>query len=336
VPAPEGEGRRRESIKGADHKSKSSYASTNSSFLVRHFPRRVFILKSITVAELEDSVRTGTWRTQRHNEPILDQAYRTAPEVFLIFGANKSGEFFGYAKMIEPIDKERAAKPESTREASIESRSSTQSIPEEPNVMSPVPMASPSPLTPSEEEPSFDAKSLGPPKVRHSHEIASLAVDADQRPNTLDPNVLRQSRMAESIAAIRAAERNLEPGSSDRPQTMDGNGVLRKDTIPTPPPAEEEEVDDEGRGFTFRLEWIKVKPVPFGRTRHLRNPWNADREVKVSRDGTEVEPSEYWSDRADSRRGQSASGGMGQAAYWVTTLPAAGHVPGSAICMEDL
>ena len=28
----------------------------------------------------------------------------------------------------------------------------------------------------------------------------------------------------------------------------------------------------------------------FFRTRHLRNPWNYDREVKVSRDGTELEP----------------------------------------------
>lgn len=49
---PEGEGRRRESIVNvaADikHKSTNSYASTNSSFLVRHFPRRFFILKSAT------------------------------------------------------------------------------------------------------------------------------------------------------------------------------------------------------------------------------------------------------------------------------------------------
>lgn len=30
--------------------------------------------------------------------------------------------------------------------------------------------------------------------------------------------------------------------------------------------------------------------MPFIRTRHLRNPWNANREVKISRDGTEVEP----------------------------------------------
>jgi YT521-B-like domain len=32
-------------------------------------------------------------------------------------------------------------------------------------------------------------------------------------------------------------------------------------------------------------------PLPFQRTRMLRNPWNGNREVKISRDGTEIEPS---------------------------------------------
>jgi len=44
-------------------------------------------------------------------------------------------------------------------------------------------------------------------------------------------------------------------------------------------------------GDTFAVEWISTERVPFHRTRHLRNPWNHDREVKVSRDGTELEPS---------------------------------------------
>jgi len=44
-------------------------------------------------------------------------------------------------------------------------------------------------------------------------------------------------------------------------------------------------------GEPFRLEWIKAERLPFYRTRHLRNPWNHDREIKVSRDGTELEPS---------------------------------------------
>jgi hypothetical protein len=52
---PEGEGRRRESIAAvndARHESTNSMASTNSSFLVRHFPRRFFILKSLSTVSL--------------------------------------------------------------------------------------------------------------------------------------------------------------------------------------------------------------------------------------------------------------------------------------------
>lgn len=91
---PEGEGRRRESIINqiqAQHQSSASMASTNSSFLVRHFPKRFFILKSLTTVsteprtvaddqvELEDSVSSGTWKTQRHNEPILGELSTIMP-----------------------------------------------------------------------------------------------------------------------------------------------------------------------------------------------------------------------------------------------------------------
>lgn len=44
-------------------------------------------------------------------------------------------------------------------------------------------------------------------------------------------------------------------------------------------------------GDSFQVEWIRTDRLPFYRTRHLRNAWNHDREVKVSRDGTELEPS---------------------------------------------
>lgn len=43
-------------------------------------------------------------------------------------------------------------------------------------------------------------------------------------------------------------------------------------------------------GTSFPVRWIRVQPLSFTRTRHLRNPWNGNREVKVSRDGTELEP----------------------------------------------
>lgn len=44
-------------------------------------------------------------------------------------------------------------------------------------------------------------------------------------------------------------------------------------------------------GKPFRIEWLATNRLPFYRTRGLRNPWNANREVKIARDGTELEPS---------------------------------------------
>lgn len=43
-------------------------------------------------------------------------------------------------------------------------------------------------------------------------------------------------------------------------------------------------------GKPFRIEWVSTERLPFYRTRGLRNPWNANREVKIARDGTEIEP----------------------------------------------
>lgn len=44
-------------------------------------------------------------------------------------------------------------------------------------------------------------------------------------------------------------------------------------------------------GKPFRVEWLSTTRLPFYRTRGLRNPWNSNREVKIARDGTELEPS---------------------------------------------
>ena len=41
----------------------------------------------------------------------------------------------------------------------------------------------------------------------------------------------------------------------------------------------------------FPVEWIRVQTLPFHTIRHLRNPWDQDREVALSTDGTELEPS---------------------------------------------
>lgn len=39
-------------------------------------PERFFIVKSLTIEDLEASVRTGVWATQSHNERVLNNAYR--------------------------------------------------------------------------------------------------------------------------------------------------------------------------------------------------------------------------------------------------------------------
>lgn len=44
-------------------------------------------------------------------------------------------------------------------------------------------------------------------------------------------------------------------------------------------------------GKPFKIEWMSTNRLPFYRTRGLRNPWNANREVKIARDGTELETS---------------------------------------------
>lgn len=62
---------------------------------------------------------------------------------------------------------------------------------------------------------------------------------------------------------------------------------------------EEEEITKAGEdapegapqawGKPFKIEWMSTNRLPFYRTRGLRNPWNANREVKIARDGTELE-----------------------------------------------
>lgn len=53
----------------------------------------------------------------------------------------------------------------------------------------------------------------------------------------------------------------------------------------------EEASSAQSFGKPFRIEWVCVERLPFYRARGLRNPWNANREVKIARDGTEIEPS---------------------------------------------
>ncbi|KAF4630656.1 hypothetical protein G7Y89_g7482 [Cudoniella acicularis] len=189
---------------------------------------KFFIVKSLTVEDLELSVRNGIWATQSHNEEALNKAYQNADNVFLIFSANKSGEYFGYARMTSPINDDPAA--------AIEFAPKAQSVadPELPKAIS----------TPATEF---------APKGRIIDDSARGTIfweaERDEETDELDEN--RSTR----------SDQDLEPPSS------------------------------KAWGKPFKIEWISTMRLPFYRTRGLRNPWNSNREVKIARDGTELETS---------------------------------------------
>ena len=117
-------------------------------------------------------------------------------------------------------------------------------------------------------------------------------------------------------------ESMLDPAKTGIAPAVNETNALER--APSPGRAEganDKRAEDPTWGEPFKLQWIKTERLPFYRTRHLRNPWNHDREIKVSRDGTELEPSvgqallEEWdrvvevpsTDRASQQHGQGSS-----------------------------
>ncbi|KAF2474816.1 uncharacterized protein BDR25DRAFT_280389 [Lindgomyces ingoldianus] len=189
---------------------------------------KYFIVKSLTLQDLELSVKNGIWATQSHNENVLNKAYQTAENVYLIFSANKSGEYFGYARMESPI---------------LEDAKHIISSPPKPeNIIdaTDVPKSIPTPAT------EFA------PKGR--------VIDDSAR-----GTIFWEAQLTDNEAEDGDHEKEVpqaEGGTSPETQTW---------------------------GKPFQVKWISTNRLPFYRTRGLRNPWNANREVKIARDGTELE-----------------------------------------------
>ncbi|KAM6504633.1 hypothetical protein FSOLCH5_015368 [Fusarium solani] len=191
---------------------------------------KFFILKSLTVENLELSVRTGIWATQPHNEDILNNALETADSVYLVFSANKSGEYFGYARMISQINEDPAA--------AIEFAPTTQVTSD------------------------FDLPRAMPTEATE-HTPKGCIIDDSAR-GTIFWEAERKG--SEGLSDVRS---DLLSGKSD--------GGEESATKPW--------------GKPFKVQWLSTSRLPFYRTRGLRNPWNSNREIKIARDGTELEPS---------------------------------------------
>ncbi len=74
-------------------------------------------------------------------------------------------------------------------------------------------------------------------------------------------------------------EAEREEGAEEEDETGSTKSDQDEDTTPT----------SKAWGKPFKVEWISTNRLPFYRTRGLRNPWNSNREVKIARDGTELE-----------------------------------------------
>ncbi|TGO31362.1 hypothetical protein BPAE_0001g02640 [Botrytis paeoniae] len=199
---------------------------------------KFFVVKSLTVEDLELSVRNGIWATQTHNEEALNKAYQprhsnikrqAADNVYLIFSANKSGEYFGYARMISPINEDPAA--------AIEFAPKAQAV-EDPDLPKAIP-------TPASEF---------APKGRIIDDSARGTIFWE-----------------------------VEHDDSEDVEEDDRSQSGKSDV--------EGDAPSKAWGKPFKLEWISTTRLPFYRTRGLRNPWNSNREVKIARDGTELETS---------------------------------------------
>lgn len=212
---------------------------------------KFFIVKSLTLQDLELSVRNGIWATQAHNEEALNKAYevvhgrfrtrllqtltvyQSAENVYLIFSANKSGEYFGYARMASPI-----------------SEDATEIIDTLPKTE----------LT----DPSDGPKSIPTP-----------ATEFAPKGRIID----------DSARGTIFWEADLSDLEDEASKPVDAAGAAAQSG------EAEGLAGAQAWGKPFKVEWVSTNRLPFYRTRGLRNPWNANREVKIARDGTELETS---------------------------------------------
>ncbi|KAI4283279.1 MAG: hypothetical protein L6R38_002277 [Xanthoria sp. 2 TBL-2021] len=203
---------------------------------------KFFIMKSLTVEDIELSIRNSIWATQAHNEEALNKAFETAENVYLIFSANKSGEYFGYARMASPITEEVAA--------SLDWAPKPGAVVDDPEL----PRAIPTQAT------------EWAPRGRIIDDSARGTIfwEADPEDSDLGTLVDVEVQKAEEANPTDVAEEHDEPTAQSGAQAF---------------------------GKPFKIEWLATNRLPFYRTRGLRNPWNANREVKIARDGTELEPS---------------------------------------------
>lgn len=172
--------------------------------------------------------------------------------MYLIFSANKSGEYFGYARMASPI---------------VDDGSLTREVPlRVENVLA-------------------EADDL---------EVTSTEATATAPKGRIIDDTVRGTIFWEADSS---EDDNDDEEEKNAGEDNNGDDDEEEDPAVEGNVTQSEKGDEPGTtgaqslGKPFRIQWMSTDRVPFYRTRGLRNPWNANREVKIARDGTEIEPS---------------------------------------------
>lgn len=305
-------------------------ASTDSS-LLRHpaFAQRFFILKSRTVADLEKSVETGLWMTQPHNEAALDQAFRNSKDVF-IFSANQSGAWFGYARMSSALRSAIVSQPTSPQTATRGSQAAADSS-LSPSASTPqdqdeghehgghVHGVGHRTTTNAAQAHNYRCTTglvVSAPSIMEDLVYFTTMKAAGFRPDPSDyaaPELgsspasdgSQMSTSAQSAPPVLLSQ----PGGVNVPDGGHGSGcggpgfdvaakLNRRRSVSSS--AMQSHVHPQTHGHAlplptapkcFSIDWMKVETVPFFASRGVRNPWRDNKQIKVSRDGTELEPS---------------------------------------------
>jgi len=269
-------------------------------------PERYFVLKSLTLQDLDVSVHTGHWATQPHNEDALNKAFKvryprknslskillthlqTADNVYLIFSANKSGEYFGYARMASLITSEPVPEllsPQLSKTTAALSKTPSASQQSELPVVS-VPSSAALSKVDSGPRAILTAATEHAPAGKIIDDLARGTIfwEAD------GDDELATSPDVDGVEAAFPASGSLAGDAQSAPQSSETSRPSLTTTTTNESGCEEIQLLPSTAG-SFKVEWISTRRVPFYSTRGLRNPWNVNREVKIARDGTELEPS---------------------------------------------
>ncbi|WFD34166.1 hypothetical protein MCUN1_001002 [Malassezia cuniculi] len=247
-----------------------SFASTNSSLLRQpEFRVRFFILKSRTREALDAALKTSTWATQSHNEGVLNQAFRNSQTVYLLFSENLSGQLYGCATMASEI-----GGPTSPRATQTDVDELCDQIVTEPSSI----ICTSDDVQNALQSPNIHAATDAPDDSASQRQRLSFSYTS--------PSIAADNHAHEQLATS-AMIHNLRldlHANDEKESAHDAQSSAGAES--TQAPAASEPVF--GRPFSIR--WVITQPLPFSKIQHLRNPWRDNRLVKVSRDGTELEP----------------------------------------------